>query len=373
MIDQVLKSVESLFTGDEALKKVPVVPFDRTEKEPKKGLRVTLYDVRENLNLRDETPRRLPGDDEAYTLKKMPPVMLDLSLVITAEAATPAEEQKILSDVLRICYRNPILPATILSEDVKTTGSGKVHLTVAQMDHKSHLQPEQIFRALQMPMKPAVWLVASFHFDPWTPTPVRKVRQALLGLGFLKEGNTNVQELTHVQLSAAGIVVDPVGAPLEGVTVKVDGSDVTAKTDDQGFFYLCQLPPRKYKLTFTSEGFLENSVEVTAPPLNRADLVTPVEVQMKDANAQQAQGDLPDIFKAFSRVTYTLRGSLKYPNGDPATAIPLKCGEALTVTDKEGNYVFENLPNPTVAIFAEIPGKGMVKVDVSKEDATITI
>ena len=79
----------------------------------------------------------------------------------------------------------------------------------------------------------------------------------------------------------AGIVTDGErGQPLQGVTVKVDGTQIVTETDSDGEFYIINLPVGVHTLTVSMLGyerFIMQDVRVLM------DLTTPVEFTLKSS------------------------------------------------------------------------------------------
>ena len=77
-----------------------------------------LYDIRENLELRDRE-WRLERRSDGTGLKIRPPVRVDCSYLVTAWAAnsssTPAyDEHRLLGEVMKVLLRHPVLPTSVL-------------------------------------------------------------------------------------------------------------------------------------------------------------------------------------------------------------------------------------------------------------------
>jgi Pvc16 N-terminal domain len=95
----------------------------------KKTLDLFLYDVRENRELRSNEPT-IERQSNGSIRQARPPVWMDCSYFITAwSGITPdtvankklvvEEEHKLLSDVMKVLLRYPILPAAILQEELQ--------------------------------------------------------------------------------------------------------------------------------------------------------------------------------------------------------------------------------------------------------------
>ncbi len=76
-----------------------------------------LYDVRENRDLRSNEWIVERHSSGGFT-KQRAPARVDCSYLITAWAGDVASEHKLLSDVMRVLLRYPVLPAQVLQGDL---------------------------------------------------------------------------------------------------------------------------------------------------------------------------------------------------------------------------------------------------------------
>lgn len=85
---------------------------------PLPAIDLFLYDIRENLELRDRE-WHLERRSDGTGVKKRPPVRVDCSYLVTAWAAgsssTPAyDEHRLLGEVMKVLLRHPVLPPSVL-------------------------------------------------------------------------------------------------------------------------------------------------------------------------------------------------------------------------------------------------------------------
>jgi hypothetical protein len=82
-----------------------------------------LYDVRENNDLRN-TQWIIERNADGTATKKRPPIRVDCSYLITAwasEASTsrPFDEHRLLSEVMKVLLRHPVLPEVLLQGSLR--------------------------------------------------------------------------------------------------------------------------------------------------------------------------------------------------------------------------------------------------------------
>jgi hypothetical protein len=358
-------------------------PTDADEKRTSKP-RVNLYlhDVRENLDLRDESfhVSRKPGENEA---KRFPgAVTMDLSYLVTVHSdGDPVAEHKFLSDVLGVLFRARSVPEKYLAESLRPGGPNAMSLTVAQPDHPAHNDPPSLWQALGGRLRPTLGLVVTARFNPFETSLVRLVREAIVGLGqgVSPSGPQRPLSIQVTRVTAAGIISAPGGEPLGGATVSVRGRDEKAGTDERGFFYILDLPPGKHTLQIARRGYRDAEVAVMAPPPGRQDLLEPVGISLQplaDAEAIEQKGlavsaaiNAPQLVEAGRTYAVSLTGRLKLSDGRPAAYIPVRVGERSTTTDGEGFYTFHNLSGSHHTVIADVPGHGEVEISPSSDGA----
>jgi hypothetical protein len=104
------------------------------------SINLFLYDIRENLELRDAR-WYVERQSDGTTVKQRPPVRVDCSYLVTAwpsEAAPnpAADEHKLLGEVLKVLVRHPVLPEVLLQGSLAHQEPALPSITI----HQSHLQ-----------------------------------------------------------------------------------------------------------------------------------------------------------------------------------------------------------------------------------------
>ncbi|HVL39522.1 MAG TPA: Pvc16 family protein [Fimbriimonadaceae bacterium] len=352
-----------------------VAPAAAEAAKGKPTINLYLHDIRENTRFRDPNYHhdQRPGSDQKA--RRRGSVRLDLAYLITAHSGGDAVvEHQLLSDVIGLFLRNTTVPEQFLGDSLKPEGPLAVLLSVAQADHPAHSDPQALWQALGGNLRPAVGLIATASFNPFDTHLVKVVREALLGIGQGIEGDEAGRPLDvkSVRVSAAGLVSDADQRPLRDVFITIDGRDETTRTDDRGFFYFKNLPPNRYRLTFAKKGFASKEVETVAPPPGRSDSLEPIGIVLdglgdRDRQAEQrsiAESNLngPGLVEVERKVSISIVGRLKYPDGRPAAYIPVRAGTQTTMTDGEGMYHFAGLPAGDHPVIAEVAGHGDVSV-----------
>ncbi len=343
--------------------------------------RVNLYlhDVRENLQLRDDSWALVRKQREGIAGRKRPPVRLDLSYIVTAYAGGDSpKEHAILSDCLAVFLRAPFAPEDCLVGSLEGRGPESVLIQVVQPDDVAHTDPHNLWRVLGGHIRPAITVVVTTEFDPFETKWTRVVREAVLGLGqgVPPRGPQRPLEMGGVRVSAAGIVTSSDGQkPIPGVAVSVPGREERATSDSRGFWYILDLPPGPRKLRFEMRGYRTADVETVSPPPGRPDQLEPMVVSLQElpdperateeARLAEESLNVSSLVELERRYRVSLSGRLRFPDGRPAAYVPLRVGRHHTTSDIDGVYTFHDLPAGEHELVADLPGVGEVAVHAS--------
>jgi hypothetical protein len=246
----------------------------------KPRLNLYLHDVRENLQMRDDSWALVRKSKEGVAGRKRPPVRLDLSYIVTAYADGDSEkEHTLLSDALAVFLRAPFAPEDCLVNSLQGRGPEAVLIQVVQPDDVAHADAHNLWRVLGGHLRPAITVVVTMEFDPFETKWTRVVREAVLGIGqgVPPRGPQRPLDISSVRVSAAGIVTTADRQhPIPGAVVTVAGRDERATTDTRGFWFILDLPPGARKLTFSKRGYRSAQLDTICPPPGRPDQLEPL-------------------------------------------------------------------------------------------------
>lgn len=379
MIQDIDDILQRLLLGELSSVPPPEITFSPPENDGVGsliGVNLYLYDVRENLSLRDagfeaHLPDKL-AKLPATRGRRRSPLWMDLSYIITVSSGeNPAADHRLLADVMAVLFRATPIPAAYLTRLPAESCGVAPHLAVAQPDHAAHADPFSLWQALGGRMRPALGLTVTVAFDPFETKWTRVVREAVFAMGPAAPPDRPGRPLdvTAVRVASAGVVVDKVkDAPLSGVTVRVQGREQVTVTDERGFFCLLDLPPGPLTLTFERRGYQAEERPTVAPPPGRSEQLEMLAVtlrpltdrewaqeQARVEEAARAAGGLVDARRV---VQVSLSGRLLLAGGHPAAYVPVRVGAQHTTTDGDGVYCFFDLPPGDQTVFADLPGLG---------------
>lgn len=184
-----------------------------------------LYDVRENLELR-EAEWRVSRNTNGMATKKRPPMRIDATYLVTAWARAPEDEHRLLWRSMSALAKHPLLPDDMLWGDM-VTQPYPVPTKVAHAD-PSRTNPTDLWQALENRIRPGVKFVATLALDPWVELTGPLVFTRTLRVGSLTGDGGDDPESTAI----AGRVFDPgdpdTGFPGALVTVRETGDRVLA-------------------------------------------------------------------------------------------------------------------------------------------------
>lgn len=296
MIEDLDATLRNLLAGE--LEKIPLCPVREpsqitflppSETDSLTGgdarVNLYLYDLRENLSVRDESFHRSPvRADQSIGIKRAP-VRLDLSYLVTAQVEGDAgAEHRLLSDVLRVLLRYLALPPEYLYGSLEGAGPNAFPLSIAQPETPAGVSSSVLWQSLGGRIRPSVSLVISALFDPFETKWTKVVREAILSVGVSHPPGRAQPPLdrSSVRVSAVGVTVDrETDQPLKGVEVSLDGREETMLTDDQGIFFFLNLPPGPHRLRFKKQGFHDGEEPTVAPPPGRPEQLDPVVIALR--------------------------------------------------------------------------------------------
>jgi hypothetical protein len=187
MIDELDEVLRQLLMRELPIKNREVeIKFEQPGREwsarlSRPTLNLFLYDVRENQKLRQTQPMwEILQNPDGTVSKRRKPVRVDLHYMITAWAAEPDDEHRLLGRALMALFRFPHLPDDLLPESLRRQPA-PVSIMVAQYDELRN--PTEVWQVLDNEMRPAIALILTLAFDPYVPTVAPLVRTRELRIG----------------------------------------------------------------------------------------------------------------------------------------------------------------------------------------------
>jgi hypothetical protein len=208
-----------------------------------------LYDLRENPTLRQHGWEQLEGgspDDLRARLKRTP-YRVDCFYMLTTWANDPEDEHRLLSNVLLVLFRHPVLPEDRLMGSLKKQ---PFELQARLANHDRLTNPAEVWSALDNEMRPSISYIITLALDPWSEVITPLVSSVTLRSGQAVDlpSETHLQAGTMQERVDLGGTVRAGGKPQGGIAVAIKGTGLFATSDPLGRFHLGSLPPGEYTL-----------------------------------------------------------------------------------------------------------------------------
>jgi len=251
------------------------ISFDQPRRDwstriAKPTINLFLYDVRENNVLRRHQWERLEdavsNGDRLARLKRSP-MRVDCSYMMTAWAADPADEHRLLTQAMLVLFRFPVIPKSRLIGSLQNPPYD-IQARVAR--HDVLTDPSDLWNVLDNEIRPSVSYVVTLALSPWQEITGPLVRTRILRLGeaqHLPEEQMLLPDESRPDLVLiAGVVREKAtGNPASGIPVALKGTGYVATTDESGRFTLGSIAPGTYTLvTWPRSGPLHER-QVTIP------------------------------------------------------------------------------------------------------------
>jgi hypothetical protein len=243
-----------------------LIVFDRpddTLKPAQTTIDVFLFDVRENLELRNNEPKVERSNGQALIRKT--PLRVDCTYLVTAwpVGGTDAalQEQRLLSQVLQVLSTYPRIPGQYLKG--KLIGQDPALPMMAT--HPEELKnPAEFWTAIGNKMRPSVTVTVTISMELFAPVAATITSSLLMRVGERTPGAETLISATSMESYRIGGKVTHGGQPIAGATIVVAGSGLAARTDLEGNYVVGALQPGSYDLKVQSNGS-SKQVSVTVP------------------------------------------------------------------------------------------------------------
>ncbi len=231
------------------------VSFDQPKREwsarlSKPTINFFLYDVRENVVLRQHQWERLPDNSNTAHLKRTP-YRIDCFYMLTTWAAEPDDEHRLLTRSLMALFRFPVLPEDRL---VGSLRNPQFEMQAKLANHDKLTNPAEVWASLDNEMRPSISYLITLALDPWKEITGPVVRTLTLRAG-TSETLPRRQELVpdeqRIEMTFIGGTIRSKAkdnAPLTGIQVAIKGTGYMDTTDAEGHFTLGSLRPGEYTL-----------------------------------------------------------------------------------------------------------------------------
>ena len=221
-----------------------------------------LYDVRENLEIRNPVPWQVRPGPNNTAIKSRPDVKVDVSYNITAFATTIEDEHRLLSRVLLTLFQHPVLPNELLQGVV---AEQEIQTSTAKSSGVFQ-SPTDYWGALDNDIRPSVDYRLTFRMDLSQEISVGIVLTSQFKVGQIdrKDGTVEFEDLPYQIGGRIHQSGDPeAGIPDVSVTLLERALDTI--TDDTGRYTFAGVPPGQYTLVISAPDMDERREQIEVP------------------------------------------------------------------------------------------------------------
>lgn len=238
------------------------IVFDRPDEKftpNQTSVDLFLYDIRENLQLRNNEPIVERNNGEAVI--RQPPCRIDCSYLVTAfpigGTELPLQEHRLLAQGLRVLARHPTIPSEFLKGDLV----GQVPplpLVAPQVDGLKN--PAEFWSAMSTQLRPSFSVKATISVPVFPDATSYLVTATDTGID---PGSGTVEETF---LAVGGRVLAAAdGSPITGAVVDIMDAGLRAWTDEDGRYSFSRLPRGNRTFRVAAVGFQLHTQVLVVP------------------------------------------------------------------------------------------------------------
>jgi hypothetical protein len=186
MIDDLDQALRKLLIRELPIKNGEVdIAFDQPKREwstriNRPTLNLFIHDMHENAELRRSKQWQTVEMRDGTIVQRRPPIRMDISYMITAWAADPADEHRLLTRTLMALLRQPALPEDVLPESLQDQ---PVSIPIEVAQPEAMVNATDIWSVLDNEMKPAIGCTITLAINPYMPVTEPLVRTRELRTG----------------------------------------------------------------------------------------------------------------------------------------------------------------------------------------------
>jgi len=255
------------------------IEFARPDKEfkpnPQGSVCLFLYDIRENRELRSNEPIRVVNNNGQPTVERSPTrvvcsylvtawpaekVGVDLKAKLNIDEETAVDlnllEHLLLSEVLQVFSRYPIIPASSLQGKLADPPQPvPLPMITAQAEGLTNIS--EFWTAIGSNLRPSLNVKATISVQAAAPEPEAKPVVERI-----------VQTNKPSRLEVKGLVNDATHSPIAGARITIVELDLNTTSDSNGQYTFSQVPIGKYHLQINwraGEKLRRQTVEINVP------------------------------------------------------------------------------------------------------------
>jgi Pvc16 N-terminal domain/CarboxypepD_reg-like domain len=263
MLNSILQTLAEMLAGGTVLNNIENINFSHPSNLGNSGgdlsLNLYLYDVRASKRMPSagrQVDRRFEGSQHVAEISRAPS-WFDVSVVITACDRTVLGEHQLLSEALLLLMRSRLLREEFLTPDLR--GHGNLQLTVSD---DPPIDIASLWSSFSTPIRPAIYLTVTVPFSAWRKSTVPLVTERQFGVSDSIPATSRSGSVTR-RVAIAGIVKNAYSLKtLKGVRIVIEGTEKSANSDNEGYFFFENVRAGNYALQFWRFGYLQQTCNV---------------------------------------------------------------------------------------------------------------
>lgn len=268
MIDALDEALRQLLIRELPIRNNEIdVAFDQPKREwsarlSRPTLNLFLYDMRENIHLRSPSPGWEVTRQANGTVRQRPAaIRMNLYYMISAWAADPDDEHRLITRLLMALFRSPSLPDEFLPEILKDQPA-PIAIQAAQPDALT--KPTDLWGVLDNEVRPAVSFVATLALNPYQAITTPVVRARDLRVGQAKPAESQSLIVPQERWSVGGLLRSEKTLEDIRLTLVERGLDIPVQPDGTwGVGNLLQ--EGEYTLEISAEGHKPHHFKIKVP------------------------------------------------------------------------------------------------------------
>ena len=246
------------------------IAFDMPTREWAAGIskptvNLYLYDVRENIELKNPAAWTVRRGPDNTAIKSRPDVRVDLAYSVTAFANAVEDEHRLLSRTLLTLLQHPILPQEFLQGLVV---GQEIPASTAQSDGIIQ-SPADYWGALDNDIRPSIDYRLTLRIDLSQEISVGLALTSRMAVARIN-GHNGAADQEELPLKIGGRIYrsDDPEAGIEGATVTLVERALDTVTDELGRFAFSGVPAGTYSMVISVPGIGEQTREIQVPSAN---------------------------------------------------------------------------------------------------------
>ena len=270
MIDEIDEAIRQLLTRELPIRNNEIdIAFELPKREwsarlSRPTLNFYLYDVRENVKMRQMTAAWETTSNGSTATTRRAPVRFDLFYMVTSWATQSDDEHRLLGRLIQMMLRFPVLPDDLLPEAMRELKLPVV-VQIAQPDILD--KPTELWGVLSNDLRPGLGLRVTFAINPFglITTPIVKSSDVRFS-----QRDGEAASPAGNNLMIRGLVRGVKGAVKPRLLLVERGMEALLRTSDEGAteFAFFDMIPGEYTLEFSAEGRKPKRTRIAVPALS---------------------------------------------------------------------------------------------------------